>query len=361
MKLNIGTNIKKLRLAKGYTQEQLADLLNVSSAAVSKWEAQNTYPDITLLFPLAGIFNVSVDELMGYDEAKANAEIEEILAEYYSLRYMRGEFAKARELICDARKTYPSDYRIMYRYMWDLSGGNENNDPKILLDKREEFLQICDCILDGCTEENLRLDALTMKAKLLHAAGDTDRALEILEKFPTWFQSSAQITENLFGKRTPEYKYWSKKNSYGLLDFTAHKLARTIWFENNSPAKERLARIEELGDAFSSLRYKSGMEFFAIPARITYAVLADIVSRGKEIGDVIRVREKEFAAGEAIMALAENDEVLKELIEKTYKTDSVLKWLYDLLMYTKLPRYARLRENPEYMDMLQKWQQKLGI
>ena len=53
MEMNIGTNIKRLRLAKGMTQEQLASLLSVSTAAVSKWEARNTYPDVTLLFPLA--------------------------------------------------------------------------------------------------------------------------------------------------------------------------------------------------------------------------------------------------------------------------------------------------------------------
>ena len=53
MDLKNGTNIKHLRLAKGLTQEQLADLLGISTAAVSKWEARNTYPDITMLFPLA--------------------------------------------------------------------------------------------------------------------------------------------------------------------------------------------------------------------------------------------------------------------------------------------------------------------
>ncbi len=82
MELNIGMNIKRLRLAKGLTQEQLAELLTISSAAVSKWEAKNTYPDITMLFPLAEIFGVTVDELMGYDEAKAKSDVDKILAEY---------------------------------------------------------------------------------------------------------------------------------------------------------------------------------------------------------------------------------------------------------------------------------------
>ena len=65
MELNVGRNIKRYRLLKGLTQEQLAERLCVTSAAVSKWEAKNTYPDITMLFPLANVFGITVDELFG--------------------------------------------------------------------------------------------------------------------------------------------------------------------------------------------------------------------------------------------------------------------------------------------------------
>jgi transcriptional regulator with XRE-family HTH domain len=53
MELKIGKNIRRLRRDKGMTQEQLAELLNISCAAVSKWESCDTYPDITMIFPLA--------------------------------------------------------------------------------------------------------------------------------------------------------------------------------------------------------------------------------------------------------------------------------------------------------------------
>ena len=49
MKMTIGTNIKRLRTAKDITQEQLSVAMNVTCAAVSKWERGETYPDITLL------------------------------------------------------------------------------------------------------------------------------------------------------------------------------------------------------------------------------------------------------------------------------------------------------------------------
>ena len=72
MEITIGTNIKRLRSDKGITQEQLAEAMNVTCAAVSKWERSETYPDITMLQPLAFYFGVSLDELMGYDKKRVN-------------------------------------------------------------------------------------------------------------------------------------------------------------------------------------------------------------------------------------------------------------------------------------------------
>ena len=68
MEITIGENIRRLRREKGMTQEQLAEVLNVTNAAVSKWERGDSLPDITMLFPIAEFFGVSVDNLMGYDE-----------------------------------------------------------------------------------------------------------------------------------------------------------------------------------------------------------------------------------------------------------------------------------------------------
>lgn len=59
-----GAIIKKLREEKGLTQSELAQKLNVSNKAVSKWETAKGYPDITLIEPLAQILGVSVMELL---------------------------------------------------------------------------------------------------------------------------------------------------------------------------------------------------------------------------------------------------------------------------------------------------------
>ena len=64
--MTIGKNIKRLRQNKGITQEQLGEVLGVSSQAVSKWENETAFPDITILPELAEYFGISIDELMDY-------------------------------------------------------------------------------------------------------------------------------------------------------------------------------------------------------------------------------------------------------------------------------------------------------
>lgn len=64
MDRTIGKRIASLRKEKGLKQEQLAEMLGVSGQAVSKWENDQTCPDITLLPKLAQILGISVDELL---------------------------------------------------------------------------------------------------------------------------------------------------------------------------------------------------------------------------------------------------------------------------------------------------------
>jgi len=62
--MDIGKNIRKLRMKNGITQQQLADHLNVSMQTISRWETSATYPDVVMLPILARHFRVSVDYLL---------------------------------------------------------------------------------------------------------------------------------------------------------------------------------------------------------------------------------------------------------------------------------------------------------
>lgn len=83
----LGRRIARLRLAKTATQERLAKELNVSPQAVSKWENDINYPDISLLPDLARFLGVSVDELLSGASASSqeSATAQESAAEVVSV------------------------------------------------------------------------------------------------------------------------------------------------------------------------------------------------------------------------------------------------------------------------------------
>lgn len=80
MTLQIGTTILTARRARGLTQEALAAQVGVSAAAVSKWETAASYPDITLLPPLARALGLTVDALLDFHPAPSDEELRAISA-----------------------------------------------------------------------------------------------------------------------------------------------------------------------------------------------------------------------------------------------------------------------------------------
>lgn len=84
--MSFGQRIKTLRREAGMTQEQLAELLSISPQAVSRWETDMAMPDISLLPPLANLFHVTTDHLLGmetYQRDQRKAEFDEVFHEYW--------------------------------------------------------------------------------------------------------------------------------------------------------------------------------------------------------------------------------------------------------------------------------------
>lgn len=70
-KMKFCEKLQKLRKEKGYSQEQLADMLDVSRQSVSKWESGTTYPEMDKLLSLCKIFEITLDDLTN-DEISTN-------------------------------------------------------------------------------------------------------------------------------------------------------------------------------------------------------------------------------------------------------------------------------------------------
>ena len=69
--LYLPENLKKYRLLKNLTQEDIAQYLGITAQSVSKWERGESYPDITFLPALANVFETSIDLLLGMDTIRA--------------------------------------------------------------------------------------------------------------------------------------------------------------------------------------------------------------------------------------------------------------------------------------------------
>lgn len=113
MELKIGARLAQLRRKKGLTQEQLAQRLGVSAPAVSKWETDSSYPDITLLCPLARALGVNVDTLLQFEEQISPQEaVERVNA---AMDTARQEGWEAGQRILDQLlHQYPSSDALKY-------------------------------------------------------------------------------------------------------------------------------------------------------------------------------------------------------------------------------------------------------
>ena len=355
MEMTIGANIKRLRTSKNITQEQLSVAMNVTCAAVSKWERGETYPDITLLQPLAYFFEVTLDELMGYDQKKVQADIDETIALYR--KHMKDR--KGREIIVRAYHDYPNDYRIMHYYMWNIGGDMADNDPTVLLEHKDEFLSICEKILSGCTEDALRLGAWNMRAKILHAEGKTDEALRIYQtKFADWYTTSGQKTEQLFAKDTDEYYFHVRKNMYVLGDFAADKLGRTVFFDPSLSVAEKAERAIMYGDLMLNAYRETKEAFFLMLAESFLGRMEnDLYYRGGTDEQIIAVMDKSLYAQKLLEEARGENEPLNRAFDcySEGARQNILKYTIDCRMGAEGGRRAELLKNPEYRAVLNKY------
>ena len=76
---NLGEMISSLRKEKGMTQSELAEKMNVTDKAVSKWERNLACPDVNSIPKLAEILGITVEELLNAQTKKENNKIDEIV------------------------------------------------------------------------------------------------------------------------------------------------------------------------------------------------------------------------------------------------------------------------------------------
>lgn len=177
MNLKIGENIRKHRRDMGLSQEVLAERLGVSFQAVSKWERNETYPDVTLLPSIANFFHISVDSLLGTDEIKEAEEIKAIVSKCheYDTHY---EGRKLIETIEAGLKRYPNNFKLLSWYAYAI----QNKNP-------EKCVETCKYILDNCTDQSIRNWTQSNLCYGYFKRGDRDKAIECARQLPSYYDT----------------------------------------------------------------------------------------------------------------------------------------------------------------------------
>ena len=173
MMMYLPANLKKYRIAKGLTQEEVAAFLGITAQSVSKWERGESYPDITFLPALANIFETSVDLLIGMDAVRAEEtryNIHKTAVEYQK----NGEYDKAEKTYREALLTYPN----MPGMILGLAG------TLALKGDTEEAIELIERGLPLSANEKQKATLRAALCFLYLKAGREDKAVRLASELP---------------------------------------------------------------------------------------------------------------------------------------------------------------------------------
>ncbi len=215
--MSIGSKIKALRRAKDLTQEELAEVLGVSSKAVSQWECGRTAPDISQLPVLCNFFEVTADELLEIDVFNKAAELDKIADEYMALG-KNGKTKEALLLLKESLKRFPNNAWLMGMIIGESTVFMNTQDCD--KDEKERMNEECrgysEHILEHSLEDEQRYTAIKFLCFYYKEKGEMEKAWEYARKLPHLFDSrDFVIPELCVGSEKVEAERFLKFTLFG--------------------------------------------------------------------------------------------------------------------------------------------------
>ena len=261
--MSIGQVIKKLRKERNLTQEELAELLNVTSQAVSKWENGAGLPDISQIVPIASVFGVSTDVLFGTFGTSDDEEVRKILDNAYSLNDDKEVDAKRGwTVLQDGLKKYPNHLWLLVNCLERgnalcyISGYDETHREEIF----PECIRMANIIIAYSKHATDALRAHMIMVTLCTAYGNKEKAREHAEKFP-W---RADMTAHVMSAYVAHFeKDYAKEALHCQRDIMYHLEAM-------------LCDIAQLGEAYRYMKqYDDALKMFHSVFALIKIIFAD--------------------------------------------------------------------------------------
>ena len=183
--LKINEIIKAKRREREYTQEELANVLGVTKAAVSKWETGAAMPDVSMIPAIARFFEVSTDELFDFNLIEQEERVMELCGEAAEYRF--SDTARSEAMLREALKQFPGNEIILNNLLYTMRAPERN----------EEVVTLCRSILEVTKYDDVKYDVLRILAETYHAMGQQTLVKQTLEQIPEIYFSKLELAAKL--------------------------------------------------------------------------------------------------------------------------------------------------------------------
>ena len=226
MNETMGQIIRRLRKERNLTQEELAEQLNISAPAVSKWENDTCSPDISQIVPLARVFGVSTDVLFGTAGINDKEEVWKIIRNAQSMLTVPLDapgLLRKYEVLTEGLKEYPNNTVLLLEC---LETGialaypeNDVYDAEHAEKIYHECIRMANLII-SCSANTSHILRAHMILVLLHAAyGNFDESMKHAQHFPVRADFNIHVMYAYYAHHKKDYETEAASCQFGIIHY----------------------------------------------------------------------------------------------------------------------------------------------
>lgn len=190
--IRFSNNLIRLRQERKLTQQQLASFIGVTKGTISKWETGQSMPDIFMLPRLAAYFDVSIDELLGYEPQLNKEQIKKIYLDL-AAEFGTQPFEETMQKSCTFVKKYYACYPFLYQMccLWlnhFMLAGSRKRQEDIL----NSITDLCNHIISNCDDINICNDTTIVKAMACLQLNQAQEVIDTLKELLNPLRLSSQ-------------------------------------------------------------------------------------------------------------------------------------------------------------------------